>query len=147
MKQDCFWIPLSNKKKTNILGSIMRSLSEEPLKKGGYCSRGVCFLLIKAPVASRRFTSIILCQDFHLAQDLLTETRTEEAWLPVVTWGWLAFMTKVQDAFEAFPMVTALIKAFYISLPLKFSPYMDFLMSNSRWTNTTILLERTLTSS
>lgn len=93
----------------------------------------MCLLVIKAPVASRTFTSIILCQDSHLAEDLLTETRTEEARLPVMTlMGVDALMTKVQNALEAFPMVTVLIRAFYLSLPLKFSFYMDFLMSNSR---------------
>lgn len=66
----------------------------------------------------RRFVSTSSCQHFHLAEGFLTGTRNEEAWLPMVTWGWLALMSKVQNAVEACPVVIVLLNAFYFSTSL-----------------------------
>lgn len=120
-----------NTVKNPIAAVVMRSLPEEPLKKGRAAFSNVSVVKKKksAPATSRRFTSTASCQDFHLA------VHRYQNWRSVATYGDLE-LTSSQDLHSvciwSLPMVTTL-KAYYFSAsPPKLPHHMDFLMSNTR---------------
>lgn len=126
MRQDCFWI---------LSKTLLQLLSWEVFLKNLWRMGGlffqICLLFKKksAPATSRRFTSTLSCQHFHLA------VHRYQNWRSVATYGDLE-LTSSQDLHSvciwSLPMVT-ILKAYYFSAsPPKFPHHMDFLMSNTR---------------